>query len=218
MSVHEQDDINEEKMKKITKFVFAFALIALSLRTASAARTPEAGGNSAGIGFDLIGSYYMPTDSRYQGIGMGYGLNIRMDESLTMGYRVEELQVRAEDKVGAANVSANHVVTFQGITAFFRTLSTERLGIDFGMWMGSATSGDMDSTAATQSVSSPFIEPLGRLTYTSEGKIESHVVLGVGYKFVRKATISNPFGAGAGVADLKNFDGMELNFGVGLAF
>ena len=149
---------------------------------------------------------------------MGYGLNIKFDESLTMGYRVEELQVRAEDKVGAANVSANHIVNFQGITAFYRTLNTERLGIDFGMWIGSANSGDMDSTGGTQSMSSPFIEPMGRLVYNSEGKIESHVTVGVGYKFVRKGTISDPFGAGAGVADLKNFDGMDITFAVGLAF
>jgi hypothetical protein len=205
-------------MIKITKTLLVLAFTALSLQTASAAsRNSDAGITSAGIGFDLIGSYYMPADSRYQGIGMGYGMNIKMDDSLTMGYRVEELQVRAEDKVGAANVADNHVVTFQGITAYYRTVSTDRLSVDFGLWMGSANSGDLNSVGAG-SVSSPFIEPLGRFVYSSEGRIESRVTVGVGYKFVRRATMSNPFGAGAGVADLKNFDGLEINFGVGLAF
>lgn len=203
-------------MKHITRAAFALAFIALSLQTASAARG-EAAGGSAGIGFDIIGSYYSPTDSRYQGIGTGYGMNIKIDDSFTMGYRVEELQIRAEDKVGAANVADNHVMTLQGITAFFRTLDTDKLAIDFGLWLGSANSGDLNS-AAGGSVSSPFLAPMGRLVYTSTGKVESHVTLGVGYRFIRKATMSNPFGAGAGVADLKNFDGLEISFGVGLAF
>ncbi len=205
-------------MKHLPKLALVLSLTAFSLQTASAAGSRAESGASAGMGFDIIGSYYMPTDSRYQGIGTGYGLNIKMDESLTMGYRVEELQVRAEDKVGAALVTANHVVTFQGITAFFRTLNTDSLGIDFGLWLGAATSGDLDSTGTTAPVTSPFLSPMGRITYTSSGKIESHATLGVGYRFVRKATVSNPFGAGAGVADLKNFDGLEINFGVGLAF
>jgi len=204
-------------MKHIIKLAFVSSLMAFSLRTASAAGRASSDESSAGMGFDLIGSYYMPTDSRYQGTGMGYGLNIKLDDSLTLGYRVEELQVRAEDKVGAI-VSDNHVVTFQGMTAYFRTLTTERLAIDFGMWFGAATSGDLNSAAGvTTAVTSPFLSPLGRISYISEGKIESHATLGVGYRFVRKATVTNPFGGGAGT-DLKNFDGLELTFGVGLAF
>jgi len=199
-------------MKKVTKLLIAFAFVAVSLRPASAAVS------SAGLGFDILGSYYMPSDSRYQGIGTGIGLNIKLDDSLTMGYRVEELQVRAEDKVGAALVTANHTVSFQGITAYYRTVSLDKLSVDFGMWIGAATSGDLDSTAAVNPVTSPFIEPLGRIVYTSSGRIDTHAVIGVGYRFVRKFNVANPFGAGAGVADLKNFDGLEINFGVGLGF
>ena len=197
-------------MKKVTKLLLAFAFVAFSLQPASAAVS------SAGLGFDILGSYYMPADTRYQGIGTGYALNIKLDDSLTMGYRVEELDVRGEDATPAGvQVTYNPVVTMQGITAYYRTLSSDRLAIDFGMWLGAATSASFNS-AGTIGVTSPLLEPLGRVTYTSSGKVDAHAALGVGYRFIRKFTIAVPF---AGCADtLKNFDGLEINFGVGLSF
>jgi len=198
-------------MKKVTKLLLAFAFVAVSLQPASAA------GSSAGIGFDILGSYYMPTDTRYQGIGTGFGLNIKLDDSLTMGYRVEELDVRGEDTTAAgALVSYNPVVTMQGITAYYRTFSTDRLAVDFGLWVGAATAASFNS-AGTIGVTSPLLEPLGRITYTSSsGKVDTHAVVGVGYRFIRNFNITTPF-AGC-VGPLKNFDGLEINFGVGLSF
>ncbi|HAH31869.1 MAG TPA: hypothetical protein DCL44_06095 [Elusimicrobia bacterium] len=200
-------------MQKITKLALALTFTALLLQPASAR---EATGNSAGMGFDILGSYYIPTDSRYQGIGTGFGMNIKLDDSLTMGYRVEELNVRGDDTTpGGVQVSYNPVITMQGITAYYRTFGSEKLAVDFGMWMGAATASSFNS-AGTIGVTSPLLEPLGRVTYTSSGKLDAHVVLGVGYRFIRKFTITTPF-AGCAKA-LSNFDGLEITFGVGVSF
>ncbi|PIU18588.1 MAG: hypothetical protein COT18_10255 [Elusimicrobia bacterium CG08_land_8_20_14_0_20_59_10] len=197
-------------MKKITKLVLAFIFTAFSLQTASAARSSMANNNSAGLGFDIIGSYYMPTDSRFQGIGTGIALNIKLDEGFTMGYRTEEMNVRGEDGIVA---TTNSVVHLQGITAYFRTLDTESLAIDFGMWLGAATTSNLTYSGG---MTSPFLEPLGRITYTSAGKLETHVVVGVGYRFIRRFNTRTPFGAG--YDQMKNFDGLDINFGVGVMF
>jgi hypothetical protein len=204
-------------MKHLAKLAFIFSLLAVSLQTASARDTGNTT-SSVGLGFDILGSYYMPVDTRYQGIGTGYALNVKLDDSLTMGYRVEELDVRGEDTT-AANVlvTCNPVVTMQGITAYYRTLSSDRMAVDFGIWMGEATASTFNS-AGTLALTSPLLEPLGKITYTSSGKVDAHVSLGVGYRFIKKFTLPTNVAFAGCVKPLSNFDGLEINFGVGVMF
>lgn len=190
------------------------ALLIVSTR-AQAARERESYGSGAGVGFDIIGNYYQPTDSRYQGVGTGVGLNIRFDDSLTMGYRVEELNVRAEDTVGGNQVVDNFSVIIQGITAYYRTLQGERSAVDFGLWTGAATTSDFNA-AGTTGMTSPMIEPMGRLVYSVYNKVETHVMFGLGYRFIPRFTLANPFGGSS--SRLNNFSGLDINFGVGVSF
>ena len=201
-------------MKKIIISAFAAFIVA-----GSAASAMAAGNNSAGLGFDLMGSFYTPTDSRFSGIGSGVNITIKVDESLTMGYRVEELSVRGEESVAGVKTTANNTVMFQGINAFYRTFGSDRVGVDFGLWMGSAVSDCVGSAAVGDAQQSVLLEPQGKITYTTTGRVDSRVTIGVGYRFVPgfNATGPNVLSA-ASTKELKNFNGLALSLGVGLSF
>jgi hypothetical protein len=196
-------------MKKIIISLLALALMPLSIISVHAA--------TAGVGFDIQGNFYKPADSNYQGIGTGVGIDIQFDENLTMGYRTEELNVRYEEAVGATSVGENYNVVFQGITGYYRAVYGKNLNVDFGLWIGAATTADF-AEGATTPLTSPFVEPMGRIMYTSEGKVMTKVLVGIGYRFVRQFTLADASVALAGNQALKNFDGMNIFFGVGVSF
>ena len=197
-------------MKKIT--VLAFVLFALAGSVTQASAT----GNAAGLGFDMIGSFYMPSDSRYSGIGSGVNITLKMDENLTLGYRVEELNVRGEAAVAGVKVTNNSNVIFQGINAFYRTFNSERVSADIGLWMGSAVTANIGAGAATPAQQSILLEPQGRIVYSTSGKVDSRITIGIGYRFVPSFNTLTPFGGTS--LELKNLNGLDISLGVGICF
>lgn len=168
------------------------------------------------LGFDILGSFYNPRDSRYQGVGTGVGINIKMDDSLTLGYRVLELHVRGVDAVAGVQVLSNATVTNQGITGRYSVIRINNVEGAVGLWMGASTTASIGAAAATPAQTSPFLEPELGFSYSTEGKIQTSLKLGIGYRFVRNFQSATPFGAGSAI--LQNFDGLDLTFGVGVAF
>ena len=176
------------------------------------------------LGFETGAAYYNARDSRYQGVGTDVGINFHVDDSLVMGYKVEELALRGSDKVGAGIVTSNANVTFQGITAFYRAFAADdnKVTGEAGFWTGSATTADITGGAGAGPVAEPlasaFIEPEVKIGYnTNEGKVATAVKFGLGYRFVRNVTAPAPFGVGTASA-LKDLDGLDINLSVGLMF
>lgn len=198
-------------MKKITAVAFMMFVLA-----GSAVRAGAAGTNSAGLGFDMTGSFYLPSDSRYSGIGSGVNVTLKMDENLTMGYRIEELNVRGEASVAGVKVTDNVNVMFQGINAFYRTYTSDKVTADIGLWMGSAVTSCIGLLAATPAQQSVMLEPQGRLVYSTAGKVDSRITVGVGYRFVPGFNTLTPFGGAS--KELSDFNGITLSLGVGLGF
>lgn len=201
-------------MKKIIVSAFVMFALAGSVTQASAA-----GSSAAGLGFDMIGSFYTPADSRFSGVGSGVNITIKLDDNLTMGYRVEELSVRGEESLAGVKTTGNNNVMFQGINAFYKTYSGEKMSVDLGLWMGSAVSDCIGSAAVGDAQQSLLLEPQGKITYTTSGKVDTRVTIGVGYRFVPgfNATGPNVLAAGS-TKELKNFNGLDLSIGVGLSF
>lgn len=199
-------------MKRLMALSLALAALPAGLQTAY--------GAAAGVGFSMNGNFYNPSDSRYQGVGTGVGINIKFDDSLSLGYRVEELNVRYDQAVAGVAANANFNVVTQGITGYYRTWGSERLGIDFGLWMGAATAGDFQEGAGAFGVTSPFVEPIGRVVYSSAGKVEAQLSLSIGYRFMRQFNLAEPsLTHGAGVEGaLRNFDGLDISIGIGVQF
>ncbi|MFA6434543.1 MAG: hypothetical protein WCW52_07605 [Elusimicrobiales bacterium] len=200
--------------KKIAVAVFAALAFAGSVAQADAA-----GSNGAGLGFDMTGSFYMPADSRFSGVGSGVNITIKVDDNLTMGYRVEELSVRGEETVAGVKTTGNNSVMFQGINAFYRTATFDKVSVDLGLWMGSAVTDVLGSAAVGDAQQSVLLEPQGRIVYATTGKVDSRVTVGLGYRFVPgfNATGPNVLSA-ASTKELKNFNGLTLSLGVGLGF
>ncbi|MBI5245310.1 MAG: hypothetical protein HY922_16730 [Elusimicrobia bacterium] len=194
-------------MQKQVKVVIA--LLALAFVSSQPAHA------GVGLGFDIMGNFYQPRDSRFQGMGTNVGINFKIDDKLTLGYRVEEMNVKGEEAVGGATLTGNAQMTSQGIDAFYQVFNADenKFAGALGLWLGSASLPTGLGTVGAQT--SPFIEPLVKVAYTSGGKVETSVKFGVGYRFVRNFTAANAF---AGGARLKDFDGLDITFGVGLAF
>jgi hypothetical protein len=210
----------------------ALALVALKPVCAKSASDEDVAYKGVGFSLDILGGYYMPSASRYQGYGTGVEIGYELDNNITMGYRVENLSGSYSETAyggtaGANTVAGNFNAISQGITAYYNVWSGEKISTAFGVWLGEMSSNNMPlGTSTTLSFTSPLLEPMGRVMYKTQGKVEGRAIIGLGYRFVRnlpQATFGNATGNG-GAANtgyyqtLKNFDGLDLSFGVGLAF
>lgn len=195
------------KIKNTTVFITGLIMSLIVLGTSKSVSAEI-------LGFDILGSIYHPSDSRYQGIGSGIEINIKLNDSVTMGYRTEELNVRAEDTVSGASVSDNHTVTMQGIVSHYDIGTVGSFNGNVGLWLGKATTSDFNAVGTT-AMSSPLREPFLRITY--EGPLcLLYAVLGVGYRFIPDFNLNTPFSGTS--SRLNNFDGFDLTFGLGLGF
>ncbi|MCX5783247.1 MAG: hypothetical protein NTW04_02235, partial [Elusimicrobia bacterium] len=158
-----------------------------------AAMAPVASAAGAGLGFDIFGTLYTPSDSRFQGIGTGVTLNIKVDDNLTVGYRAREIELRFED----GDESYNSTMRSHGIIAMYKAFSLDKMSIEGGLFVGNGRDANLY-------ISTPVIEPMARLVYTTVGKIDTRIFVGVGYSFARGAHTDS--GIGESDKPLDNMD------------
>ena len=200
-------------MKKIISVLFVVVLTLVANRPAQAAAADPAG-------IEASASYYQPRDARFNAEGINFGFNFRIQESLTLGYRVEVIHGQGHDTIPGPpkkDVTAQGEAISQGLTAFYRVVDADnaKIGLDAGLWAGEMTTTYQPPAAHFFPATSPFVEPLLRLNYHTGANAK--VIFGVGYRLVRGFTaIPAPFGAGS--APLNNFDGLDLSLGVGYNF